>query len=815
MKWARRGLRADGVLAILLPIAAILLVSWPIVRGEHGLGPELALDIADPLFGAPEAGLRMRPYDDWSPVELDWPRDKRLLERARQGHFDLWNPLPGNGAPLAPDSGGIFSPLRLIFYAVPGVSAYTAFTLFRLARLFIAALGAYALARSHALSAPASSVVSVAFGFSGGMVSQLPFASVGSVCWLPWVWWAQVKSVRGGGGGSVILHGAFVAAAAVGGHQTIIALVLLGALAHAVGLLVARQSARFRSAALLAAGLALGLLLAAPSIAAVIELLANGHSYKMGRGGRELRVLFTEINRAVLFPGIALPLLLDGVRDRVTASAYPYIIGFTCGLITYLLAAVAAARRMWAPEWVFVLIVGVVLSFEPPGFGWLSSTPYIKDILPRYGWPLIVLPIAMAAGSGLDALVGSARSRRGPPLFARLGRRASDVAWPQGPSALTLVAGVLFYVTAATAIAVFMMWTNTPQIGRAIAAMLRSSPEARLQAALPILAAVALVVAAGLAARLRFRGVRWLLAAAVCVEISMLMRAHLREPASARLRAPPPAAASALAASAAAQHTRVGGQSRVTIALGGFPEVRILSPLVAARYARFLKAAGGQTFATFLNLPRNRSAFADLAAAGYLMVPRTGQPKLEGDPLVMRVAEAGGVTIYQNHGALPRARVVHRTIVAGSIDEAEDQLAMQGRGAAHAASTSLANSAILEPAEDAAPPLLLSGGSASPAEFIVDEPDEVVLRVDCAEPGYLVLADTHYPGWEATVDGRASSIYPANVGFRAVYVGAGRHLVAFRFRPASVRAGLALFAVGVALCAVILLRRMHRSAASR
>jgi len=64
------------------------------------------------------------------------------------------------------------------------------------------------------------------------------------------------------------------------------------------------------------------------------------------------------------------------------------------------------------------------------------------------------------------------------------------------------------------------------------------------------------------------------------------------------------------------------------------------------------------------------------------------------------------------------------------------------------------------------------------------------LHVKMPKPGVLVVADTDYPGWEATIDGKEVPILRANVAFRAVEVPAGEHVVEFRFRPASARHGL-------------------------
>jgi uncharacterized membrane protein YfhO len=61
----------------------------------------------------------------------------------------------------------------------------------------------------------------------------------------------------------------------------------------------------------------------------------------------------------------------------------------------------------------------------------------------------------------------------------------------------------------------------------------------------------------------------------------------------------------------------------------------------------------------------------------------------------------------------------------------------------------------------------------------------VEIEVESPEGGILVLHDIYYPGWEATVNGARQPILRANVLFRGVEVPAGRHKVAFEFRPLS------------------------------
>ena len=88
---------------------------------------------------------------------------------------------------------------------------------------------------------------------------------------------------------------------------------------------------------------------------------------------------------------------------------------------------------------------------------------------------------------------------------------------------------------------------------------------------------------------------------------------------------------------------------------------------------------------------------------------------------------------------------------------------------------------------------------------------DTVVRVDRAAIVRISVSD--YPGWSATVDGRAAEIVTADAAFMGVAVPAGEHLVTFEFRPRHLGISLLLATLGIVLAAGLLVAggfRQHR-----
>jgi hypothetical protein len=210
-------------------------------------------------------------------------------------------------------------------------------------------------------------------------------------------------------------------------------------------------------------------------------------------------------------------------------------------------------------------------------------------------------------------------------------------------------------------------------------------------------------------------------------------------------------------------------------------------PLLAGRYADLLSIA--------------RTAQA-LRLMGVTHV-MSDEPWPEAEPVYATGSATESVALYRLPDALGRAWIVPaaRRIDSGKMPQA-----------------------LSDPAFDPAVELLLENGSSSSAHSptrsfadsrilsLHDGPNRVTIRAALDAPGYLVLADTWYPGWRATVDGEPAEILRANYAFRAVRLEAGEHTVEMVYRPTSVLVGGALSLTALAVIVVGLSLAREREA---
>ncbi len=87
------------------------------------------------------------------------------------------------------------------------------------------------------------------------------------------------------------------------------------------------------------------------------------------------------------------------------------------------------------------------------------------------------------------------------------------------------------------------------------------------------------------------------------------------------------------------------------------------------------------------------------------------------------------------------------------------------------------------------------------ATIVSERSSEIVIEATAGGAGYLVLADTYYPGWVAYVDDEVVPIARANITSRAIALPKGRHTVRFVYEAPAYFRGLRITtaAVGVLL----------------
>jgi hypothetical protein len=100
----------------------------------------------------------------------------------------------------------------------------------------------------------------------------------------------------------------------------------------------------------------------------------------------------------------------------------------------------------------------------------------------------------------------------------------------------------------------------------------------------------------------------------------------------------------------------------------------------------------------------------------------------------------------------------------------------------------------------------LVGTSVASATKIVSaqfSPQKVVVEVNAPQPALVVVAQTYYPAWQATVDDKPVTLWRANLAFQAVEVPQGYHRVVVRYRDQFFYVGSVLSLFSLALCCVL------------
>ena len=163
--------------------------------------------------------------------------------------------------------------------------------------------------------------------------------------------------------------------------------------------------------------------------------------------------------------------------------------------------------------------------------------------------------------------------------------------------------------------------------------------------------------------------------------------------------------------------------------------------------------------------PHNYSSkIADLLGVKYILsLSELNSPSLK------QVFQEGKTLVYENLNVIPRTFFVTKIKNAKSQQEAINLLFADSFDPGTMAVTENADGRLMTLGEVTAGQANITGYSEN----------KVVIETENESTGFLVLTDSFYPTWKATIDGKGTKIYRTDYNFRGIIVPAGNHKIEF------------------------------------
>jgi hypothetical protein len=147
----------------------------------------------------------------------------------------------------------------------------------------------------------------------------------------------------------------------------------------------------------------------------------------------------------------------------------------------------------------------------------------------------------------------------------------------------------------------------------------------------------------------------------------------------------------------------------------------------------------------------------------------------DGDARWEPVFQQGGVAVVRNRRAMPRAWLVGRVEAASAV-----QALRRIRGETRA-EFDPRETALLELRDTSLP--RVDGGSApgDTATTRASADGHIIVDTHSDKPSFLVVSESYFPGWKATVDGKGTPIYQTDYVLLGVAVPAGSHRIEMHY----------------------------------
>lgn len=679
------------------------------------------------------------------------------------GRFPLWNAAAAAGQPFfAAVQTQVLSPFSLLIYALPFPASLTAVAW---ARLLVGGCGMFLFLQRLQLSDAAAAFGGLAYLLNPFSVVGLEHPTAAVAAWLPWALLSADACATEGNRRSVAMMAIVVALAVLSGHPESFQNIALMTIAYAV-YRGASNGRLVRTVAVSAAGSVLGLLLASVQILPFLEYVRGSEAVALRSRLPPLLAPDPPAAFVTAFVPDFYGTPVGGRRYVLGGSNYVMQTMYP-SLAAWLFASIAVFNRRRRGAAVLFLAAaavaaGIVYGTVVARIAAMVFPPIRLVLL--FGFGLTTIASLVIAGAiGFDAFVDALDTDRGRSLT---------------------LAAIIAGTAAAIGTIVFAFWRGQ-QAGlvdsRQAVHTLRS-----IQWAAELLI---FLVALACGARWLGRGATAALATAVLV-VDLLVFGDGFHALIPRELAFPPLPELATVTD---DHSlfRVAGWGDAllpnTAMMYGLQDFRGYDAVGIDRYGELLAAGFHWTGAGYQLWNGSSFPMLDLFNVKYVLAP----PDIPFPAEHFEKLSTGPTTIYRNRRALPRAFVLNETRVL----RGNDALRQLRDG-----SIDLTREALLEEPLDATSSLDATSGTAGDVVAVRRYQDrDVSIDVQVAGRRLLVLLDTYYPGWVATVDRKEVPVHRVDHAFRGVVIPAGRHIIDFHYRPRSVYAGAALSLTALAV----------------
>jgi hypothetical protein len=779
-------------------VLALVFMSGGLLPGRVAAPMEQLIPFAPWQANYPHVHPMLR-GGDYILQQLPW--HQWIQNEFQAGRFPLWVSGPLGGYNLfASYQPGVLYPLHLLWALLPTGIGYG---IIMALKLWLAGMGMWFFLEALGLRASASLLGALGFMFSAGMVVWLPWAHSGVYLMLPWLAWAVYAWCEQKSRGALVALAALTACAIFGGHPETLFLVGVSTGVWGLALIGTKRRNRFRQVAGLAVSVAVGVLIGAVQLLPFIEALGLSHESALRQAAGGLAPIHLDAGSILDW---VLPRtwgqIVDGVMGgaNLFTVANPYV-GLPA-LAGVVFAVVAAVRRQLSLRltlpWVVLAAFGWLVAYDSTIGQAIRSLPIFNSSANQY-WLLVVEFCVLVVGAfGWDWLARLVEGRISFKGWRSLGRN--------GILGVTLLA---FGVAIAAAHLAGLI--PYPDLGKRPDVLVPPTDAYDLYWAVWAGGIVLAIAGATLLWASGWRGrsaMPLVIAALLVADLWMLLIAYnVTSPTTYyypstsfinQLSVVPPTERIVMAGEGPPANTGL---------IYGFRDWRAQDPMISERAhqaAYFIDPNFSDNIWTDYNMFFSNPRLEVASALGmrYVIMPKGYNPSdsvkdVPDHPDFTRLAYKDGLGLWETQG-VPGFAYLSNNVWAVPDEPGATHWMLRvswEKMRNYAAMVEAPASAIAGMDHTAYVP-----GSGQPGSVTVTEytPGHIVLNVESTFPSLLVVAESYYPGWRATIDGQPATILRANYLSQGLVMPKGKHSVEFSYEPDSFKYGALISLVGLA-----------------